>query len=207
MNESSQTPDSEQKVSESKIHQPKIPGAILGSELVATSDSIKKLFTWENAIPLIFTILVGGTTAFYKLSLNTHANGLVWTVIAILLAAVLSVYVVRAGVLVIRSLIEVNVGLTLIVFLSQSYCSSGRTSATGDQALSNLIVIALFYILYIFFRGLWKSVKEEYAKTKQERWSFRSVVAILLLLFFVGTFVAEIYRIVDPIIEGLCIYK
>lgn len=114
-----------------------------------------------------------------------------------------------AGSIVIKSLFKVSVGLSLLIYLAQSYCAPEVARTTpGDAALKALIILGLSFVMYDFLTKIYKKFNEHSQKFKENgNWDWRGRTMIGLLLFFTGSLVLMVYQVLGPIILGLCVYK
>lgn len=134
-----------------------------------------------------------------------------------LLSVIFVILWILAGILVFRSLITASVGLSFIIFLGQSYCSSSVLK-TANDSLKVLISFGLAYVSVQFLFNLYKDLlgdkksPEEWRQSgvlnlmmepelKASSWIFVSSYLILLALF-----ISQVYSVVSPIIKALCIY-
>ncbi len=78
----------------------------------------------------------------------------------------------KAGVAVFRSLLEVSVGLTLILYLAEQYCKIPDASRTADTSLQAILGFGLIYILVVFLKSLWKELMGD--KEKQIKGSLET---------------------------------
>ncbi|HUC31215.1 MAG TPA: hypothetical protein VMR99_00805 [Candidatus Paceibacterota bacterium] len=127
---------------------------------------------------------------------------------AIALGFTLLVIAILASFAIMGSLLEVAAGLSLLIFLSQSYCAIPTHTSAGDDALKSLVSVGLLYIAFYFFRSLYTSLRG-YLQKLQERDKKRSwekTTTIVLYIIFIFLFVWEIYLVIKPIVNGLCIY-
>lgn len=120
----------------------------------------------------------------------------------------------KAGVVVFKSLIEISVGLTIILYLSELYCKTPRLVSAGDDALKTLIGFGLIYIGITFFKSLWKALmgnKDENTKGdinlfKEVNGGKHSFLILIPYVLFVGLFIYQLWQVIDPILDNLCIY-
>ena len=132
----------------------------------------------------------------------------------VIFSILLAVLMVYAGMFVVRALVRVSVGLSLILFLSQSYCNVSHRTQNGDQALQWLVVLSLFYIVYDFLTYLWRKIDNKVLKKieRKNKISSKKDRKIgnffkITFLFFVVFSVWMVYQVVQPIFSDLCIYK
>jgi hypothetical protein len=132
----------------------------------------------------------------------------VWILNGVFLGVILVIVAVIAGFAVVRSLFLVAGELSLLIFLSQSYCAVPARVAASDVALKNLLMLGLLYIFITFIQSLYKITKENYRRVKdRQRWPATQIITIALFLILTGLFLREIYLVVWPIISNLCVYK
>lgn len=162
---------------------------------------------WDKIISGLLAVVI--TTA---LAVDVQVSGgilakALWILAGTLFAVSLSLVLIMAGILVVKALIHVSVGLTLIIFLSQSYCSSLLRNDASDDALKALIVLGLFYVTFEFFRLIIGSLMN-YKKKSNFSFSKRgAVVTTIFFLVFLIYFVFAIYLVMNPIIGDLCVYR
>jgi len=163
-------------------------------------------FKKENVIPIILSVvitLIAGIDSKYS---DVHLLSIIWIVAAVLFGILLLLVMVLAGFRVIKSLFRISAGLSLLIFLAQSYCAVPRTSV-GDSALMGLLGIGFLYMLFDFFRSLYKAIAKDFKKINGRIWSFENAVIILLFTLFACFFIWAIYQVIIPIILNLCVYK
>lgn len=157
-----------------------------------------------SAIFALLIVLNGAEHATILLSKS------LFVILGILWLLILSIAMYLAGAIVVKSLFKVAAGLSLVIFLAQSYClpEVART-VSGDQALKLLMVLGLAYVMYDFLTAVYLEFKERGRTFKEAdgRWKFMGVVMVGLLFLFIATFVFMVYQVVSPIVLGLCIYK
>jgi len=112
------------------------------------------------------------------------------------------------GFAVMKALVHVSAGLSLIIFLGQSYCSVPKQTENGDTALKFLIVIGLIYLIVDFIKIFYKGISEyDEIFTKIKREYFWKTILALFFLFIIFLFLWAIYQAINPIISSLCIYS
>lgn len=168
---------------------------------------IKNLLKKENLIPVLITLALCLVIFFDTNYWNHTALNFSWVLIFTFLTAFILIIYLYAGVVVIRSLFTVAAGLSLIIFIAQSYCAVPRTESS-DQALSSLIIASLLYITLSFSRTMYKEMVKHYKQfddgpetTKEAL--FVSSVFVMSIVFFLSS----IYKVMYPIITNLCIYQ
>ncbi len=158
-------------------------------------------------MPLIFAALL--TIIFVLDAYFWHgaASKVVPLIDVILIAIVLGSIAIAAGVIIVKSLVKVATGLSLLIFLSQSYCGPTvtRTNA-GNNALQALLMIGLLYVTYDFLLSVWNDIKGYKKSLGKEGWDWKPKTVYVLSLLFIVSFTIGIYDVVKPIILGLCVY-
>jgi len=170
-------------------------------------ETIEKLSKRKDIVPLIISIcitIVLFTSYYFWGNYVVEVMGIT-TVIA--LAVLILFIMLIAGFAVLKSLFIFAAELSLLIFLAQSFCSVTQRSAVSNEAMQNLLVAGILYIIFMFLRSLWKTLKEYYKKVENEKWSIEKIVVVSLFLTFIVWFLWEIYLVVNPIILNLCVYK
>ena len=123
----------------------------------------------EDGISLVFSI---GLTLIVFLD-NNYFNHTVlkgtYFIIFILLAVLLTVVMLIAGLAVYRAAIHASVGFGVIIFFAKSYCELPTTTTEGIQALTTLWTISFIYILFDFARKLQEAYKTHIKKLHLEK--------------------------------------
>ncbi len=158
--------------------------------------------TKENLVPLIIAISI--TAVAFQ-----DPNGKVMMIFGLIIFSVIFiVFSIYAGISVMKSLFFVGAEISLLIFIAQSYCDvdeAVRTTA-GNDALRYLMILGSMYILYRFFKELYKTFKENLADMPKRLVSWEKFFVYLLYLFFTAFFVWALYLVVYPIVTDLCIY-
>jgi hypothetical protein len=168
---------------------------------------IRKLNIEKKTAPfvlsIVFTLLL-----FSYLFFSHYLLGTLQTLAIILWSFMLLVIMFFAGFMVTKSFIKIGAGISLIIFLAQSYCKVPHISST-DDALKTLIIIGFFTITYDFLFSLYESSLKllEIINKNDKRWPIEKLIIIGLFILFALLFVCIIYQVIKPIILDLCIYK
>lgn len=124
-----------------------------------------------------------------------------------------------AGYSVFRSLLVASVGLSFILFIGQSYCALPEVDRVANDSLMTLVGFGFIYIGVQFVRSLYKELFGD--KQAKEEWRQKGMIPLFkemngnkhswLVLFTYGAlislFIWQIYSVINPIINGLCVYK
>ncbi|MFC1789646.1 hypothetical protein ACFLYY_01570 [Patescibacteria group bacterium] len=161
------------------------------------------IFRKENIISVIIS-------AIFLIGINflgSYFVDIMWFFIGILLLILISIIMIIAGFTVLKSLFKVAAGLSLIIFLAQSYCvvPINLRGSINDDALRTLLLVAFLYILFIFLKDLKETLKGHYNTVKDEKWSSVKIFDVSLYLTFVILFIREVFLVMQPIVLNLCI--
>ncbi len=168
-------------------------------------------FKKEHFVPFIISVAL--VTIVFVNSSYFHGNliGILWIVIGIFFSLVLLAIMVMAGFTVIKSLFRISAGLSLLIFLAQSYCAVPHNIAS-NRALITLLGIGFLYMTFDFVNSLHHAFIKEIMPTiknvdeREFSWQKKALFALLFILF-AGFFVYGIYQVISPIILDLCVYK
>ena len=140
-------------------------------------------------------------------------------VLIVLFGIIFSLLWFMAGYVVFRSLLIASVGLGFIIFVGQAYCDLPLSQHVADDSLMTLIGFGFIYVVAQFCRSLYRELfgdreaKEEWrqkgiinlfkeANRNKHSWTILVIYGLLISLF-----VWQIYTVIKPIIDGLCIYQ
>ncbi len=174
-------------------------------------DILKRLnLTWDRIIPaflaIVFTVVIIFDSAFFQ----NQILSLVWILTVILWGTIFLAIMIIAGFTVLEAFIHASVGLTLLIFLGQTYCDlpDEARSDAGMSALSLLMAVGLLYIFYKFGRKFIKLCEKHSKRLDKGEWkTFDGILSIVLFVLCVLIFAWAIYQVVNPIVLDLCIYK
>jgi hypothetical protein len=150
-------------------------------------------------ISLLYVIVLAVT--------NATLVGTLWIVLGILLAALMAVIALIAGMAVIKALFVVAAELSLLIFLAQAYCGVPNRLAQSDLALKSLFTVGILYIGFIFLQSLWEILKARYTRVHGDGWRYERTITTVAYIFFVALFLWQLYLVVYPIVTNLCVYK
>lgn len=159
--------------------------------------------TWAFGASLLITLIFLLGTHY----LGNYFTSTMWIFNAVLLGLLLSVIMLIAGFAVLKALFFVAAELSLLIYLAQSYCDVPNRLPAGNDSLKSLLVVGILYISVSFFRSLYETIKNNYKKVENEKWSWEKIFTVSLYLFFTFLFVWQVYRVMEPIVLNLCIYK
>jgi hypothetical protein len=153
---------------------------------------------------LVFTGLMFIDQNYWHNVIGNSMLIVVLSVICIFIFALLTYF----GIIVIKALVDVSIGLTLIIFLAQAYCSDGVVrTLNSNQALMTLISVGLLYVGFDFLYKVYHSIENHKNKFKETGWGWQEKTVYCLGVIFVVCFVVLVYMVINPTIHGLCVYK
>lgn len=123
-----------------------------------------------------------------------------------------------AALAVFRSLMVVGAGLSLILFIAQSYCGLDIADRVADDSLRSLIGISILFIGVIFVTRLYRELfgdpnaRREFDKLGALK-VFRdankgkdSILFLVLYASFMGLILGQLFQVLYPIFNNLCVY-
>ncbi|MFA6158351.1 MAG: hypothetical protein WC763_01870 [Candidatus Paceibacterota bacterium] len=141
------------------------------------------------------------------------------TVFLIVFGTFFSILWFMAGYAVFRSLLAASVGLSLIIYIGQSYCDLPEAARTVNDSVTTLIGIGWLYVIAQFGRSMFRELfGDEHAK---EEWRRKGIVNVFkeanqgrhswlaLVTYGLGAslIIWQVYSVINPIIDGLCVYN
>ena len=176
-------------------------------------------FKKENLIP--FLIFIGITIAVFVVGVtfNIKITTVALTIIFILFSFLTLFTWLMAGLAVFRALFVVGAGLSLVIFIGQSFCDVPVKFHTADSSLMNIIGFGLLYVGGLFIVSLYKELygdKEAKSDSRQKGMIklFKDMnggknpwLILVLYALFLGLFLWQLYQVINPIIDNLCVYS
>jgi hypothetical protein len=150
-------------------------------------------------IALVVAIAVTVIAAFFP----GLAGGLLIAAFCILLL----VSWIVAGFVIFKPLFFVSAELSLMIFLAQSYCAVPKDARTADDSLKFLLVFGLAYIAVVFFKSMYKEMENVLATAKKIGKGESPALFVVLFVAFIGVFLFQLYQVINPIVQNLCIYS
>lgn len=166
---------------------------------------------------LVFLLTVGVAIFFL---INTPLLSAITPVVFVVVFGIFfSILWFVAGYTVFRSLLVASVGLSFILFIGQSYCALPEANQVANSSLMTLVGFGFIYIGAQFVRSLYKELFGD--KQSKEEWRQKGMISLfkeingnrhswLVLVTYgllLSLFVWQIYSVIKPIIDGLCVYK
>jgi len=112
-----------------------------------------------------------------------------------------------AGLAVLRSLFVVGASLTLMIFITQTYCGLPDIARTGDDALTSLFGFGLLYVGFLFTKSLHSELKCGLKRFEDIYAGKKPWIMVTLFAIFIGLFLWQLYQVMFPIVSNLCVYK
>ena len=160
--------------------------------------------------PVASTLIFFGIVAVVFIGITFYSqyfSSALYVILWIELALIIMVTWTMAGYAVMKSLVFVSAGLSLLIFLAQAYCDVPTVARTGNDALKILLGFGLLYIGCEFFRSLYKEMSTHTKFLKERNEGKKPWMLLVPFALFIGIFVWQIYQVVFPIIHNLCIYN
>ena len=172
-----------------------------------------KNFFWNISKKQIISILVFCGAVVFSFLMATYGEQMSKIGYFVLGAEIIIITIISwlmAGHSVMKVLFTVSAtGLSLLIFLAQSYCSVPTILRTqsGDAALMSLVGFGILYIGHEFFQSLRKEISSKLkilneVKSQEKPWFITIPYGL-----FIGLFIWQIVQVVVPIINSLCVYK
>lgn len=161
-----------------------------------------------------FLVVIGGVAVFLAVIIFTPIGSKIGPIVAAVAFAILFIILWSiAGFVVFRSLLAASIGLSLVIFIGQSYCAS-TVVHSANESLKALLGFGLIYVIVQFGINLYKDLFGE--KDSREKWRQKGTIAIfkeinkgkhswLVLAIYiplVSLFVWQISQVINPIIQS-----
>lgn len=173
-----------------------------------------KRFTLLFALYVITAI--GASFAFTQWEEQIRMFALIFSVLGLTLITLFTWSL--AALAVFRALMVVGAGLSLILFIAQSYCGLDVSERIADDSLRSLIGISILFIGIIFVVRLRRELfgdpeaKREFDKIGVLK-SLRdandgkdSILILVLYASFMGLILGQLFQVLYPIFNNLCVY-
>ncbi len=161
----------------------------------------EKLIQFSIFLALSILVFVGMT--FFKDTFQAIGS----TVLLIELIILTLVTWAFAGHAVMKSLFLVGASLSLIIFLAQSYCDVPNLTQSGNDALKSLLGFSIIYLGFDFIRSLYKELTSHTKRMKEINMGKNPWIFLVPFALFVGIFLWQLYQVMFPILNSLCIYN
>lgn len=152
---------------------------------------------------MVISVLIALSLLLSYLHLTSYFINALWGFNIIVWVILLLIIWIRAGFIVIDSLVFVAAELSLMIYLAQSYCSISNKSTESNNALRSLLTIGIMYISIRFFGSIIKRFKE--VKNKEK--FIEDKITMAIFMFITSLLVWQIYLVVNPIFNDLCVFK
>ena len=119
---------------------------------------------------------------------------------------VLTVIMLISGYAVYKAVLHASVGFGALIFMAQTYCDLQNQTPEGLQALTFLWGMGLIFIFYDFTTKFQEAYKAHNKRFENAGKSWEYKLTMVTYILFVTFYLICIYRVLTPIISGLCIY-
>jgi hypothetical protein len=125
------------------------------------------------------------------------------------LGIMLLVTMMVAGHAIMKSLVRISAGLTLLFFLAQTYCSLETSVITpsGMDSLKGLFAVGLLCMLLDFFLSLYRALIATWKKLNTGDILQAKKLTMGFILLFTLVFMYWIFQVMNPILHSLCVSK
>ncbi len=168
-----------------------------------------------------FLIFVIGVIFIGMLSkiLGVNMNSLTTIIVLFFLSILFIIIWIKAGMSIFKSLFIAGAGFSLIIFIAQEYCKVPMELRISDSSLKVFIGFGLFYTIIIFIGTLYKELfgdknSENDLNKKGTFKIFREInngkdhwLVLLIYAIVFGVFLGQIFQVLYPIVNNICIYK
>jgi hypothetical protein len=161
----------------------------------------------EDILSSVISIVIVAFLLWGYQYISNYFIGALWLGIAFPILLSFVVIMIKAGFVVLESLFLVSAELSLLIFLSQSYCSTPVRGAVNDAALKNLLIVGVIYMALKSFGALRDALRKNFDSIKKGKRLWHEVVVMVSFLFFSLLMVWQIYLVMYPIVVNLCIFR
>jgi hypothetical protein len=158
---------------------------------------------WAALISVAFTAVFFLDSNFLDHQLLTG----IWLVVAVLFGIIILFTMLLAGFAVLKALVHAGAGLTVLMFLGQTYCELEAQSPSGIGALTLILGVGLLYISYQFTTTLLDELKKYHARLGDDKKKSHGIFMTGAVLVFTAIFLWAIFQVISPIVMDLCVYK
>lgn len=164
---------------------------------------------------LVLTLFIGIFSRFLKIDFSNILSILFIISFSFLFVLIL----IKVGISIFKSLFIVGASFSLIIFISQEYCRVPIEARMSDKSLEVFLAFGLLYVGTVFIKSLYKELfgdkdsKDELTqkgafKIFREINNGKDSFFILLIFAIVfGTFLGQLFQVIYPIVNNICIYK
>lgn len=173
-------------------------------------NKIKNYFTnlTKRQVARFAVFLVAAVFAYFMAKYGEQMSRIGYVVLFIELGVVVLITWGLAGHTVMKTLFAVSVGLSLLIYLAQSYCDVPITMRTvgGDAALMSLVGFGILYVGIEFLKTLRREISERLKQLTEMNNKKRPWFIVVPYGLFTGIFAWQVGQVLMPIINSLCVY-
>jgi len=163
-------------------------------------------FNKEKVIPLILAILFTALVFADNNYLNHQLLSGLSIVAVVAVGFVLTVIMLISGYAIYKAVLHASVGFGVLIFMAQTYCGLQNQTPEGLQALTFLWGMGLIFISYDFTTKFQEAFKEHKKRFENAGQSWEYKLTLIAYILFVAFYLMCIYRVLTPIVSGLCMY-
>ncbi len=178
-----------------------------------TKEEKNKLIKYT--IFLIFTLIIGIFSKF----LNINFSSLASLLFIVSFSFLFIIIWIKAGMSIFKSLFIAGASFSLIIFIAQEYCRVPIEVRISDKSLEVFLVFGLLYVGSVFIKSLYKELfgdknsKDELIQKGTFK-IFREIndgrdswIVLIIFAIVFGTFLGQLFQVLYPIVNNICIYK
>jgi hypothetical protein len=164
---------------------------------------------------LVSTLIVGFFLKLLKIDFSSLASIL----FAISFSILFLIIWTKVGISIFKSLFIVGASFSLIIFIAQEYCKVPIEARINDQSLIIFLNFGLLYIGATFIRSLYKELfgDKDSKNELTHKGAFKifreindgkdSWIILIIFSIVFGTFLSQLFQVLYPIINNICVYK
>jgi len=162
----------------------------------------------STIISVMLTVIFGILVFVDKTYLGNYLTNILLGANIVMLIILAVFVMVIVGVAVMKALVYISAGLSLIIFLSQSYCSALPHTVSGNSSLKFLIMTGLVFLVIEFFKIFYEGVSKYFDKFKKiNKEYFLKTILVIFFIIMAFTFLSSLFQVMRPIILDLCVFK
>ena len=150
-------------------------------------------------IIVVILLIFFGKNATFKIGISFNL---------IMIGIVLLLSFIFIGKAFMGALVKISAGLSLLIFLGQSYCSIPIKTEAGNSSLKLILLVGLIYLIFdflsVFIDGTGEFLETFKPIKKDLFWKIAFIIVFYVSV--VGIFIFALYQVVNPIILNLCIF-
>lgn len=154
----------------------------------------------------VLVFLGAAIFAFLMAKYGEQMSKIGYVILFVELIIVVTITWGMAGHTVMKALFGVGAGLSLIIYIAQSYCETPLAMHSGDTALMSLVGFGVLYVGYEFLQTLRKEIAHRLKLLQEINNHKKPWIMIIPYGLFTGLFTWQVAQVLMPIINSLCVY-